>query len=368
MSLRVLVSGMACNDPWQGGATWAVMQYVLGLRALGHDVWFIEPAGEEIDRRYVREVLRTFELEDRAAFVLAGSQRTLGVPYGRLRSQGFDAHLNVSGMLRDADLVDRIPVRIYVDLDPAFNQIWHEVERIDMRLDGHTHFVSVGQSIGSPGCRVPTCGVSWITTLPPVHLGSWPRAFGAEGDYTTVGHWRSYGSIMAGGWQLGQRAHSMRELLALPARVRPRLTVALGIDAGEATDLDSLERHGWKLLDPSGAAGTPSRYRSFIQSSRAEISIAKSGYVTSRCGWFSDRSACYLASGRPVVAQDTGLNGALPTGRGLLLFRDVDEAVRAIEDIESDYAGHAEAARELAIEHFDARRVLQTLLKGVGLA
>ena len=368
MSLRVLVSGMACNDPWQGGATWAVMQYVLGLRALGHDVWFIEPAGEEIDRRYVREALRTFELEDRAAFLLAGSQRTLGVPYDRLRSQSFDAHLNVSGMLRDGNLVDRIPVRIYLDLDPAFNQIWHDVERIDMRLDGHTHFVSVGQSIGSPGCRVPTCGVSWIPALPPVHLGSWPRAVGGEGDYTTVGHWRSYGSVMAEGWQLGQRAHSMRELLALPARVRPRLTVALAIDPGEATDLDALGRHGWRLLDPAVAAGTPSRYRSFIQSSRAEISIAKSGYVTSRCGWFSDRSACYLSSGRPVVAQDTGLNGALPTGRGLLLFRGLDEAVRAIEDIESDYVGHAEAARELAVEHLDARRVLQTLLKRVGLA
>jgi Glycosyl transferases group 1 len=367
MSLRVLVSGMACSDPWQGGATWAVMQYVLGLRALGHDVWFVEPVGEEIDRRYVREVLRMFELEDRAAFVLAGSQRTLGVSYGRLRSQDFDAHFNVSGILTDADLVDRIPVRVYVDLDPAFNQVWHEVEGIDMRLDGHTHFVSVGQAIGSPGCRIPTCGVSWITAFPLVHLASWPRAVGAEGDYTTVGHWRSYGSILAGGWGLGQRAHSMRELLALPARVRQRLTVALAIDAGEGTDLDALERHGWKLLDPAGVAGTPSRYRRFIQSSRAEISIAKSGYVTSRCGWFSDRSACYLASGRPVVAQDTGLNGALPIGRGLLLFRDLDEAVRAIEDIESDYAGHADAARELAIEHFDARRVLQSLLERVGL-
>ena len=367
MSLRVLVSGMACNEPWQGGATWAVMQYVLGLRALGHDVWFVEPVGEELDAQYVREVLRSFELEERAAFLLEGSRRTLGVSYGRLRLQQFDAHLNVSGMLTDANLVERIPVRIYLDLDPAFNQIWHEVEGIDMRLDGHTHFASVGQSIGSPGCPVPTCGVSWITALPLVHLASWPRADGTDGDYTTVGHWRSYGSITAEGWHLGQRAHSMRELLGLPARVRPRLTLALAIDTGEATDLDALERHGWTLLDPAGAAGTPSRYRRFIQGSRAEISIAKSGYVTSRCGWFSDRSACYLASGRPVVAQDTGLDGALPTGRGLLLFRDLDEAVAAIEDVESDYEEHAEAARELAVEHFDARRILRSLLEQVGL-
>jgi len=368
MSLRILVTGMACNDPWQGGATWAVMQYVLGLRALGHDVWFIEPVAEELDRRYVREVRSTFKLEDRAAFILAGSHRTVGIPYRQLRSQTFDAHLNFSGLLTDAGLVDRIPVRIYIDLDPAFNQIWHEVEQIDMRLDGHTHFVSVGQAIGRPGCRVPTCGVAWITVLPPVHLASWPRATGGDGAYTTVGHWRSYGSIVAEGWRLGQRAHSMRDLLGLPARVLPRLSVALAIAPGDKADVDALDSNGWKLLDPADAAGTPSRYRSFIQRSRAEISIAKSGYVTSQCGWFSDRSACYLASGRPVVAQDTGLNGAVPTGQGLLLFRDLDEAVRAIEDIESDYTRHADAARQLAVEHFDSRRVLQTLLERVELA
>jgi hypothetical protein len=368
VSLRILVSGMACKDPWQGGATWAVMQYVLGLRSLGHDVWLVEPVGEQVDSRYVDEVLRSFDLEERAAFLVDGSHRTVGVPYDRLRSVGFDAHLNIGGMLMEPELVERIPVRVYLDLDPAFNQYWHDGEGIDMQLDGHTHFVTVGQAVGSPDCPVPTCGVAWITTLPPVDLASWPQVERSGDDYTTVGHWRSYGSITVDGVHMGQRAHSVRPLFELPRRVRPRLAVALAIDSAETSDLEELHRYGWELLDPVLTAGTPSRYRSFVQRSRAEISIPKSGYVVSRCGWFSDRSACYLASGRPVVAQETGLNGALPTGRGLLLFADLDEAVAAIEDVERDYAGHAAAARELAVEQLDARRVLQRLLEQVGLA
>jgi hypothetical protein len=368
MSLRILVSGMACNHPWQGGATWAVMQYILGLRSLGHDVWLVEPVGKQLDTRYARVVVRSFELEERAAFLVDGSHRSVGVSYDRLRSAGFDVHLNVSGMLTAPELVECIPVRVYLDLDPAFNQLWHDAKGIDMRFEGHTHFVTVGQALGRPDCAVPTCGVSWITTLPPVDLRSWPQVDGPGGDYSTVGNWRSYGSITVGGVHIGQRAHSMRLLFELPRRVGPRLAVALAIDAAETYDLEALHRCGWELVDPLLEAGTPSRYRDFVQRSRAEISIAKSGYVISRCGWFSDRSACYLASGRPVVAQDTGLGNALPTGRGLLLFRELDEAVAAIEEVERDYRAHATAARKLAIDHFDARSVLCRLLEQIGLS
>ncbi len=359
---------MACSDPWQGGATWAVMQYVLGLRSLGHDVWLVEPVDEEPDASYVREVVRAFQLEGRAAFLVGDSRRSVGVPYDELRAIDFDAHLNVSGVLADPDLVERIPVRVYVDLDPAFNQVWHELDGIDMRFDGHTDFVTVGQAVGHADCPVPTCNVRWLTTLPPVDLASWPSIEAPGTDYTTVGNWRSYGSTAALGIHLGQRAHSVRPLFELPRRVRPRIAAAFAIDPAEISDLRELRRHGWTLVDPFRAAGTPSRYRHFVQGSRAEISIAKSGYVASRCGWFSDRSACYLASGRPVVALGTGLSGALPTGRGLVLFDEVDGAVAAIEEIESDYARHATAARELAVEYLDARRVLLRLLEQLGLS
>jgi hypothetical protein len=340
--VRILVAGRVAGVR-QGGATWAVLQYVIGLRRLGHDVAVWDPAP---DHDYLAELVERFDLQ-----------------------VSTEAHLllNLSGVLRDERVLERIPVRAYVDLDPGFTQLWHEQGQ-DVGLDGHTHFVTVGQALGRPDCPVPTCGMSWIKTLPPVDLRSWPQVDGPGGAYSTVGNWRSYGSITVGSVHIGQRAHSMRSLFELPRRVEPRFAVALAIDPAETSDLEALHRGGWELVDPLLEAGTPSRYRDFVQRSRAEISIAKSGYVISRCGWFSDRSACYLASGRPVVAQDTGLGNALPTGRGLLLFRELDEAVAAIEDVEGDYETHAAAARQLAEEYFDARNILGRLLEKVGLA
>ena len=184
--------------------------------------------------------------------------------------------------------------------------------------------------------------------------------------YTTVGNWRSYGSIEHEGIRYGQRAHSLRAFFGLPSRVASPCGLALAIDPGERDDLAALTEHGWQLVDPMAAAGTPERYRAFLRGSRAEIGIAKSGYAVSRCGWFSDRSACYLASGRPVVAQDTGAH-LVPQGRGLVAFSSLDEAVGAIEDVERDYARHARVARELAVEYLDSDRVLGRLLEAVGV-
>jgi hypothetical protein len=365
VSLRVLVSGMLCGNARQAGATWAVAQYVLGLRALGHDVWVVEPVETEPDPSYVDEVVAYFELADRVAFVHADTGETLwGVDRSRLARHGFDVHVDIAGMLRDP-LTDEVPIRVYLDLDPGFTQVWHAVDGIDLRLAGHTHFVTVGQSLGADGSEIPTCGVDWITTLPPVVLDRWRPVAGSGDAYTTVGNWRSYGSTEHRGVRYGQRAHSMRELLALPRHLRRPCEVALAIDLGETLDLEALTAYGWTLVDPLAAAGTPERYRAFIRGSWAELAVAKSGYVGSRSGWFSDRSACYLAAGRPVVAQDTGAR-QIPAGAGLLFYSDVDEAVAATEELERDYAGHARSARELASEYLDARRVLTRLLEAVG--
>jgi hypothetical protein len=363
-----MVGAMACGDPWQGGATWAAAQYVLGLQRLGHDVWLVEPVDRTVDAGYVREVTSFFDLEDRVAFVERSTWETVaGISVEQLSSLRFDALLDVAGMLRDAPFAAEIPVRVYLDLDPGFTQLWQSAEEIDMRLDGHTHFATVGRSIGTPGCTVSPCGVDWIPTTPPVVLALWPRAEDEAAAYTTVGNWRSYGSIELNGVFYGQRAHSMRTFLELPQRLGQRCEVALSIDPAETRDLHALATHHWTLLDPLAAAGTPARYREFVQRSRGELGLAKSGYVLSRCGWFSDRSACYLASGRPVVAQDTG-SEVPPSGLGLLMFSTPDDAVAAIEEVERDYAGHSRAARELAEEYLDSDRVLPSLLAEVGLA
>jgi hypothetical protein len=365
----VLLSGMLAGAARQGGATWAVLQYVLGLRRLGHDVWVLEPTASLDDEsvRYFTEVVRRFELEDRAALWRAGTRETVAVPYDVLRdvASGAQVLVNFSGMLRDPELVASVPRRVYLDLDPAFNQLW-AVQGIDVGLAGHTHYVTVGQAIGQPGCTVPTLGLEWIPTLPPVVLEHWPPAGAVEQDaFTTVGNWRSYGSIEHDGVLYGQKAHSVRAILDLPARVRVKIDVAFDIDPGEVRDLAALARSGWDVIDPRVVAGTPDDYRRFVQGSLAELGIAKAGYVTSRSGWFSDRSACYLASGRPVLAQDTGLADFLPTGNGLLTFSTSESAVTGVEEIVARYKHHAQAARALAEEYLDSDRVLTRLLNRV---
>jgi len=330
--LRILISGMIAGDPQQGGATWAVLQYVLGLRALGHDVKLVEPV-ERIEPRseaYFREVVERFGLGDDAALLVSGTTETAGVGYERLAraAEGADLLLNVSGMLRDERLVAGPRLRAYLDLDPAFNQLWHVVEGIDVGLDRHERFVTVGLALGEPQCPLPTCGREWIKTLPPVVLADWPAAVDPPptAAFTTVANWRGYGSIDWNGVRYGQKAHSLRLLLELPQRTPERLALALAIHPDETADLEALDRHGWELVDPVEAAGTPDRYRDFVRGSKGELGVAKSGYVASRCGWFSDRTACYLASGRPAVVQDTGFERWLPTGAGLHTFTDVEGA------------------------------------------
>ncbi len=368
--LRILVSGMVAGVPGHGGATWAVLQYVLGLGRLGHDVWFVEPVALETpdSSGYFRKAMDRFGLQERSALLLDGTTETIGVPYRRLveAATAADVVINIAGMLTDERLLEHAPLRVYLDLDPAFTQLWHAVEGIDMRFDGHTHFVTVGQAIGRPECQVPTAGRHWLGTLPPVSLAHWPRA--AEQPrlgFTTVGNWRGYGSIEHDGIHYGQRAHSMRVLLPLALRSPDQIELAIAIHTEEKPDLEALATHGWRLHDPADVAATPDRYQRFLQESKGELNVAKSGYVRSACGWFSDRSACYLASGRPVIAQDTGFRPYLPTGQGLLSFEGVDDALDAIEAVASDYDAHCDAARGLAEEHLDSDRVLRILLERV---
>ena len=235
-----------------------------------------------------------------------------------------------------------------------------------MRFDGHTHFVTVGQAIGSPDSAVPTCGRRWIGTFQPVVLSHWPRATGPGTALTTVGNWRGYGSIEHDRVLYGQKAHAWRPLIGLPTMSSERFSMALRIHPDETADLEALARNGWHVVDPDVVARDPQLYRAFIQGSKAELGIAKSGYVASRCGWFSDRSACYLASGRPVIAQETGFSAFLPTGEGLFGFETSADVLAGIETINADYPRHAGAARELAEAFFDSDRVLSGLLDRVG--
>lgn len=378
--LRILFSGMVADVPWQGGATWVVLNHLLGLRALGHEVLLVEPttgaslppegvALQDSDNaRYFRSVMDRYGLTDAAALYRPDTRECVGVPLDEVVrfARGADLLINVAGMLRDEDLLGPVPVRAYLDLDPGFTQLW-ALQGIDMHLDGHTHFVTVGPHIGREDCPVPTLGRSWIGTVQPVSLDLWPASDGvADGAFTTVAHWRSYGTIWHDGVQYGQKVHALRPLLALPGHVDERLRPALSIHADERDDLAALDEHGWSYVDPSEVAATPEAYQAFLRGSKAELAVAKSGYIEGRTGWFSDRSVCYLASGRPVVAHDTGFPSYLPTGEGLLAFRDLPGAAEAIAAVADDYTRHTGAARAIAEEHFGARAVLGRLLDALG--
>jgi hypothetical protein len=367
----VIVSGMIAATPRQGGATWAVLQYLLGLRRLGCEVYFVEPAGEPEGvpaetLRYLEGVMGQFGLDGRWVLLPPAGGEPIGMSRTELRAvaRRTDALLSVSGMLLDPDVLDAVSVRAYLDLDPAFNQLWHAVEGVDMRFDAHTHFVTIADAIGRPECPIPDCGREWLPTLPPVVLEEWPVARRLERRaLTTVGHWRSYGSIHHDGVHYGQKAHSLRAVIDLPTRSGARFEPALAVHPEEVDDLARLADHGWRLLDPAAVAGTPDDYRRFVQGSWAEFGLAKLGYVVSDSGWFSDRSACYLASGRPVIAQDTGFGRRLPIGEGLLAFSTADDVVAAVAELEADYERHRRAAREVATEHLDSDRVLGRLLE-----
>ncbi len=390
--LTIIVSGMIAAEPGQGGATWAVLQYVLGLRRLGHEVFFVEPvqapalrpagialAGSD-NVRYFQSVCVAYDLCDSSALLLAGTRETFGLSYEQLQRVAARADLliNISGMLADENLIGKIRVRAYLDLDPAFNQLWHAVSKIDMRFAAHTHHVTIGQNIGSEkseignrkseiACRVPTCGLNWLKTWQPVVLEHWPVAHEIKhAALTTIANWRGYGSIDFNGVNYGQKVHSLRQFVSLPTLTDEKFSLALAIHPDEKNDLAALNENRWQRLDPARVANTPQAYAEFVRGSKAEFGLAKSGYVNARCGWFSDRSVCYLASGRPVIAQDCGFAKLLPCGEGLFAFRTIDDVLRAVDAMNADYARHAKRAREIAVEFFDSDKVLKKLLEMVG--
>lgn len=380
--LTIVVCGMVASDLYQGGAAWAVLQYVLGFQRLGCDVYLVEPIapsslsptgsslGDSKNAHFFREIAHEFGLEQQATLLLVDGPQRVGLLENVVldRARHADVLINISGMLTDVDLFSRIPVRIYLDLDPGFIQLWHAVQKIDMRFVGHTHFVTIGQAIDTPGCPIPNCGRKWLTTWQPIVLEHWPVAQEITYDgLTTVGNWRGYGSLEYEGVTYGQKAHSWRRFMALPTKTSEHFMPALSIHLGESRDIKAFAANGWQLLDPAVVAGTPSAYRDFIQRSKGEFGIAKSGYVAGRTGWFSDRSLCYLASGRPVLAQKTGFEHYLPTGDGLIAFDTEREVLAGIESINSDYPRHRRSARALAEEYFDSDRVLSRLLSQVGI-
>lgn len=377
--LRVVVLGYVVGFPL-GGMTWHSLQYPLGLQRMGQDVWVIEDSGDyascydpvcgdltekpRYGLRYAADVYDRVGLGDRWAF-RDGLAGTWHGPAGQAAEQlcaTADVVVNLAGIHPLREWLRSVPVRVFVDCDPAFTQIRHLHDpTARAHAEAHTHFLSFGESVGTPSCAIPDDGLPWQPTRQPVVLDAWPVTAGPRGGpVTTVMQWDSYASQEHDGVRYGMKSASFAPYAGLPSATAETLQLALGKRSAEANRLGD---DGWVLSDPQEATWDPWVYQRFIAASKAEFSVAKDGYVRSRSGWFSERSANYLASGRPVVLQDTGFSAWLPTGEGVLAFSSPEQARDALADLDARYPVHQRAAREVAASHFAAEHVLEDLLR-----
>jgi hypothetical protein len=373
VSSRILVGGAVAQKPGSAGHAWQFLQYLLGLRRLGHEVLLVDrlrgsAAQEAAGIAWLRSVLEPLGLGGAWSLDLGGGRRA-GVARADVRRFAADADvlLNVMGFCDDEDLLGAVGCRVFLDTDPGFGQMWAALELADV-FAGHDVHVTIGERIGATDCTVPDLGLRWITTPQPVVLEQWPAQPPTDaGRLTTIATWRgAYDPVEYDGHVYGLRVHQFRRFAALPAAAGGTFELALDIHDADAGDAGLLRDGGWQLVAPAAVASTVGDYRRYLQGSGGEFLVAKGIYVDSRSGWLSERSLCYLASGRPVVAQDTGFSALYPTGDGLLAFSTEDEAVAAVDEIRARPAHHAAAARELAEAHFDSDRVLARLVDEIG--
>lgn len=372
MRKLIAYSGALAQVVGNGGLAWLALQFLCGFRRLGYDVLFIDRLDSSMSNdpgrnmAWLGSVLRPYGLAESLCILIDGGSRTIGRSRARLMDEVREAAclINVMGYCNDEEICSAAKRRVFLDIDPGFGQMWRELGLHDA-FKGHSDFVTLGRNISRPDCPIPTCGLKWITMNQPVVLENWPVAQGSGEKFTSIGAWRGPNApIVYNGKTYGLRVHEFRKFAQLPKKCPSvKFEMALDIHPDEKPDLEILATNGWSVVDPKQVAGTPQAYQNYIAQSRAELMIPKEMYVASNSGLLSDRSVYYLASGRPVLARDTGIKDLYPTGEGLLTFSTMDEAIAGVESIQRDYARHTKAARAIAEKHFDSDKVLTDLLR-----
>jgi hypothetical protein len=382
---KIIVFGILFWYPL-AGVTYQFLHYMIGLRRLGYDPYYIEDSGRWIydplindlspdatrNINAVAPVLSAYGFADRWAY--RGNYPD-GKCYGMTEDQilqlynNADAFLNVTGAQEIRDEHMACPRRIYVESDPFASQV-----RVTQRdsatiaaLAAHdTHF-TFGENLGSPDCGVPIERFGWLPTRQPIVLDLWNNTYGSKAStYNTITTWHNKGKDVThrGEKYYWTKDREFKKFLDLPRHRPVRFELAAGVD-GEVKQL--LREHGWHQVHSVVISKDIDRYREYIQHSRGEFTVARDQYVRPQTGWFSDRSACYLAAGRPVITQETGFSKFLPTGKGLFGFTTMEDVLAAVDAIESNYEAHCRAAREIAAEYFAAEKVLFSLIERAGL-
>ena len=380
----VVIGGSLAQKPHFGGLTSVYLQLLCGFKRLDWDVLFLDRLEPEmcidasgaptafessINISYLREVMAQYGLS--GAFAVAGEayHRFVGLTRAQVveRVRQADFFLNVMGFFADPEIAGAARRRVFYDIDPGFTQMWHELGLADLLRD-QDDFVTVGENIASNNCAIPTCDRTWIRTRHPVVLDQWPIANQTDnGHFTDLGAWRGpTGPIEYGGKIYGLRVHEFRKFVTLPRLTGQQFEVAFDIHPAEVKDLALLAENNWRLVHPQTAAAGPVAYRNYIGNSRAQFMVAKGMYVQSCSGLISDRCACYLASGKPVLAQDTGFSAHYPTGAGLIAFSSLEEARAGVAEIAREYQKHSRAARAIAEEYFNSDKVLTELVAKLG--
>jgi hypothetical protein len=386
--LKIIILGMMGRCPY-GGQTWLYLNWILPLHRLGHETWYVEDdtvwaydpvQGTVTDDccyavAHVKTAMERIGLSNRWAFRFADRPDACwGLSSTKLDElyANSDVLLNVVGAtdLREAQL--KAPFRVYIETDPvtAELRLAGGDEHMRIAFANHHRIITYGENYGANSCGVPLNGIAFGKTRQPIDLDFWPAVYTPDASFfTTIGNYRQEGSDVEyrGEIYRWSKHHEWQKFISLPGHTRQQFELALNVD--DQSDLALLRRHGWRIvpalemsLDIFGA------YPGYFRHSRGEFTVAKDQNVRLRSGWFSERDVCYLASGKPVVAQDTGFSNIIPTGKGLFGVATVEEAAAAIEEINRDYATHCAAARALAQEHFDGIKVARRLLRDLGLA
>jgi hypothetical protein len=405
----IIVAGALANKHGQGGEAWVRLSWALGIRKLGWDVLFLEELPDKPDPaavQFFRETVARFGLETSASLIGPGGKSLTGMSSRLVMESASKARalFNISGHLTFEPVMEQVRPRVYIDIDPGFTQFWQASGMTGARLSSHDSYFTVGRNIGGDGCEIPTCGITWKHIFPPVVLDHWPdtgrpaihrvtqtrraQSAGTDGAeavpgvitnggtiessdaedrlrFTTVANWRgSFGPVQFGAKTYGLKVHEFRKFIELPRQCRETFEIALKIYPGDQKDLEALKIDGWRIVDPAAAASADD-FRRYVQESDAEFSVAQGVYVQTNSGWFSDRTAHYLASGKPALVQETGFSRHIPVGEGLLSFRTMDEAIEGAENIAGEYKKHSRAARKLAVEYFNSDRVIGELLTDI---